>query len=475
MFNGEPVMRTRLEYLGPHVDRFYVCEQRVTFQGESKPELFIHAHADWFAPFEHKVVFVVDESLDRCGSAWDVEKRARTFVRDRLAADVRGLEALVVSVCDCDEIPRASVDPGQVLAMCRGATHVTLRQQMYYYNLGTAFKLPWARAYFMGGSGDQVAAVLLASEHSLEVMRNRVTAAQVRDGGWHLSYFMTPEDIRRKLLSFSHTEYSTGRFVDLAYIRTCMRAGVSLFPGPAYDIEVRDPSATEFPEALWALHQSLVESLGATPCAPPPPPPPPPAHTCDWWTCNMQRWQAQFPFLSLPPQGRPPLRMLEVGSFEGRSAEWFLGHLLAHPGSHLTCIDTFTDSAVEARARASLAPFGNKVIVVQGSSWEVLRRFPREELFDVVYVDGDQHAASVLEDALLVFPLLKTGGRLVFNNYGALPKEAAPNCVPMAALDAFLAVFRDRVTVDGTVSQLFLTKTSGVCAVPACGCGAHEA
>lgn len=48
------------------------------------------------------------------------------------------------------------------------------------------------------------------------------------DSGWHLSYLMSPQEIQRKLQSFSHTEYGGPNFTSIEAIKSRMDAG--LFP-----------------------------------------------------------------------------------------------------------------------------------------------------------------------------------------------------------------------------------------------------
>jgi predicted O-methyltransferase YrrM len=204
--------------------------------------------------------------------------------------------------------------------------------------------------------------------------------------------------------------------------------------------------------------------------------------TTDWWTANIPKWQQQFPMATWAPDRQPPMRMLEVGTFEGRSADWFLSTLLGNAESHLTCVDTFAGSHehrgrdlllgdLEARCRTNLARFGDKVTIMKGSSWEVLRAMPRRHLFDVIYIDGEHHAASVLEDAVLAFPLLKVGGRMVFDDFGARPDHGPSTSLPRKGLQAFTSAYQDRIVVDDDAGwQLFLTKTSEACGDPACVC-----
>lgn len=167
----------------------------------------------------------------------------------------------------------------------------------------------------------------------------------------------------------------------------------------------------------------------------------------------------------LPLAGRP-LSYLEIGVFEGRSARWMLEHVLTHPESRLVGVDAWPveGDPFEARARANLDPFGERVELWKGPSGEVLRdpRF-RPESFDVVYVDGDHRALEVLTDSVLVWPLLRVGGLCIWDDYRwrAAPWKRAPRHErPKEALDAFLRALHGRHEVLFRNYQLGVRRTA---------------
>ena len=149
------------------------------------------------------------------------------------------------------------------------------------------------------------------------------------------------------------------------------------------------------------------------------------------------------------------LEILEIGSFEGRSAIFFLSFF---ENSQLVCIDTFTGSTehhgedapyfsnmneVERRFDANLRPFGDRVLKLKQPSITALpdlKRRGRE--FDIVYVDGDHRAASVHSDATLSWSLLKDGGIMILDDYRWMPDWPADQR-PQAGIDAFLSSIED--------------------------------
>jgi predicted O-methyltransferase YrrM len=141
-----------------------------------------------------------------------------------------------------------------------------------------------------------------------------------------------------------------------------------------------------------------------------------------------------------------PASLLEIGSFEGRSAVWFLENVLTHPDSRITCIDTFGGSVehsdldlseLEQRFDHNMEPHAEKVTKIKGASRRTLRDLPFHS-FDIAYVDGSHEAADVLADVVLVWDLVKHGGVVALDDYGwhtpTVPKD------PSVAIDAFMEV-----------------------------------
>ncbi|CAN0492089.1 unnamed protein product, partial [Phaeothamnion confervicola] len=144
----------------------------------------------------------------------------------------------------------------------------------------------------------------------------------------------------------------------------------------------------------------------------------------DWTSWHFPNWIK----LLAPYRGRG-LRVLEIGSWEGRSAIFFLNCL---PKARLTCIDSFEggiehrktpDSAaflrrVEKWFDANTAPFKKRVEKIKARSTDALVDLGmRRRRFDVAYVDGSHIAADVYSDAVLTWPLMARGGLVIFDDY----------------------------------------------------------
>jgi predicted O-methyltransferase YrrM len=164
--------------------------------------------------------------------------------------------------------------------------------------------------------------------------------------------------------------------------------------------------------------------------------------------------------------GKENVKMLEIGSFQGRSTVWMLENILTHETSTITCIDTFEGSVEHTNDQCkdlwemfshNTAPFGDKVVVQKGSSHVKLREMANTPTYDIIYVDGDHSAPSVLQDAVLSFPLLKPGGVLVFDDY---LWQGQPDILdrPKIAVDAFIHIFQQKLQILATAWQFIVKK-----------------
>ncbi len=139
--------------------------------------------------------------------------------------------------------------------------------------------------------------------------------------------------------------------------------------------------------------------------------------TSDWFSENIPIWTKVLEEM----KGKPNLRYLEIGVYEGRSFFWVMDNILHDPSTAATAIDTFdiylgNDPEVTFRQNLRRSGHEARVTIIKGSSREKLRELPLNS-FDLIYVDGDHSSKSVLMDAVLSWDLLREGGLMIFDDY----------------------------------------------------------
>jgi predicted O-methyltransferase YrrM len=171
--------------------------------------------------------------------------------------------------------------------------------------------------------------------------------------------------------------------------------------------------------------------------------------TADWFCGNERHFRKYLAHLE-----DTPCRLLEIGCYEGRATVWLLENIATHPDAAITCIDIAEQASLRQNILAARSP--EKVRLEIGRSRNLLRLCP-ENSFDFVYVDGSHETVDVLEDAVLSFRLLKRGGIMGFDDY-KWKDRAFPSAIPKLAINAFLSIYRRKITVLMKDYQVWIRK-----------------
>ncbi|MDI6025689.1 class I SAM-dependent methyltransferase [Corticibacterium sp. UT-5YL-CI-8] len=172
--------------------------------------------------------------------------------------------------------------------------------------------------------------------------------------------------------------------------------------------------------------------------------------TTDWMSKKVPRWHRFLQSLR-----EKPVDVLEVGSFEGRSAVFLLNYL---PLAQVTCIDFFK-GVLEARFDANVAPFGSRLTKLKGSAISHIDALVQDGAkFDLIYLDAGKHRDHVLALSLLSWPLLKRRGILIWDDYDwGLDRPAAER--PHDGIDIFLKIHEGEYKMMWQQGQVFVQKT----------------
>lgn len=80
------------------------------------------------------------------------------------------------------------------------------------------------------------------------------------------------------------------------------------------------------------------------------------------------------------------------------------------------------------------------------------------EPFDLIYIDADHTTQATLENAVMSYPILATGGLMVFDDYVWQSDSGRLLDDPMPAIDAFKYLYLDRMRFVALGSQYWLQK-----------------
>lgn len=191
--------------------------------------------------------------------------------------------------------------------------------------------------------------------------------------------------------------------------------------------------------------------------------------TQDWFSNNIPSWKSLFPLVTSPEP-----RILEIGSWEGRSAVFLLTTLCAQ-GGEIVCIDHFdlmrTPAGRERHRKLSqnLPQTGRPFRILPQFSVPALYALLEEEImrdagagFDWVYVDGSHRADDTLLDAELAWRLAREGCIFIFDDYNWPEQPVESVHHPRRGIDAFLALHAgeyELLSEDPEQYQLILKKT----------------
>lgn len=164
--------------------------------------------------------------------------------------------------------------------------------------------------------------------------------------------------------------------------------------------------------------------------------------TRDWFSHNIDIWEQLFDQVN-------PKTVLEIGSYEGRSAVWMMDR-----GCHVTCIDTWSNEEVEKRFDENTQ---GKTVKIKGKSSLLLRSLVNDS-YDFIYIDGSHMACDVIQDLILAYPLLKIEGIMVCDDY-MYQLGGNPIHSPKPAIDAFINCYAEKIELlNAPIQQIFIRK-----------------
>lgn len=231
-FNEFDILEGRLEYLYDYIDYFIIVESNMTHSGQEK-ELGYLKNSKRYKKYSDKIIyFPFITSKDQYDFSQlpehdrDFEKgtwKAENAQRNHITACLKSFDDNdIVIISDVDEIPHRACIGISKEYFNNGWQMLAVQQDFYCYNFNQKLSYPW--------HGSVVTLNSYAKTYGAQHFRNiKHTIPVISNGGWHLSYWGTINDIQNKIKSFAHQELNTDQYLDSNYIQNKILEGKDLF------------------------------------------------------------------------------------------------------------------------------------------------------------------------------------------------------------------------------------------------------
>jgi beta-1,4-mannosyl-glycoprotein beta-1,4-N-acetylglucosaminyltransferase len=265
IYNGEPIVEYRLQYLNDYVDYFVLVESLYTHSGKKKSELYYYKNIDIFKKYEKKIIvkiletipnkddkiyqdIIQYEKLPEVKDSWVNEIYNRNYIQKELLNTFD--QPFIVLVCDADEIPKKELV--QNIHTYYNKLNEGIHIQMNFLIYGFRWKkdVKWYHPFIINDIGTK----------NLSYSRVRLTFNDyINNGGWHITACFSPNDIIRKLESFAHTEFDNEKLKDKNFILTCMLSGRSYLSRDKQDVLI-STNEDDLPDN-WKEFQIKIDNM----------------------------------------------------------------------------------------------------------------------------------------------------------------------------------------------------------------------
>tara|TARA_B100000795_G_scaffold77482_1_gene55285 strand:- start:285 stop:1070 length:786 start_codon:yes stop_codon:yes gene_type:complete len=226
LYNDENlILDIRFNTLSKFVEKFIIVESKYDHQGNKKK---LNFEINNFKKFKDKIIYLVIENFPQKLSNWERENFQRNYIINGLSL---ASDEDYIIISDADEIPDLAM-----LTNLDNYKFSVFEQKMYYYKINLLNKTD----PFWYGSRICKKKYL----KSPQWLRNqkikkypfwkfyKIKWNIIKKGGWHFSFLMNPEEIKKKLTSFAHSEYNNDKYTDLKKIKDSIENKIDLFNRP---------------------------------------------------------------------------------------------------------------------------------------------------------------------------------------------------------------------------------------------------
>jgi beta-1,4-mannosyl-glycoprotein beta-1,4-N-acetylglucosaminyltransferase len=241
-YNELDLLKYRLNVLKDVVDYFVLVEATLSHVGNEKP-LYYDQNKEYFKEFADKIIHVIVDDFPfnssniniKNNDQWKNEHHQRNCIsRGVSRLDVNDQDLFIVA--DLDEIPDPKVLNKLKITQDKIQAY-RFEQDFYYYNLNSKRQEKWYHSK------------IISHEYKKHI---NISFQDIRflgcpnlpKGGWHLSYFGSPDFIKNKLENFTHQEYNNKEIINIDHIKKQITTCDDLFNRPGqnkmHKIDIED-------------------------------------------------------------------------------------------------------------------------------------------------------------------------------------------------------------------------------------------
>ena len=220
--NEDLILDVRLNTLSDYVSRFVIVEANKDHQGKEKK---LNFNINNFQKFKNKITYLVVDDFPKNLTNWQRENYQRNFISNGLH-DAQEDDYIIIS--DVDEIPNL-----ENIDSIKKNRYSVFEQKMHYYkfNLLNITNPNWygsricKKKYLK--SPQWLRDQKIKKKYFFNFMR--INWNIVKNGGWHFSFLLSPDDIKYKIESFAHSEFNNSKFNNIDKIKSSIENNYDLF------------------------------------------------------------------------------------------------------------------------------------------------------------------------------------------------------------------------------------------------------
>lgn len=141
-------------------------------------------------------------------------------------------------------------------------------------------------------------------------------------------------------------------------------------------------------------------------------------------------YNLSYKWTPIIPVSEQPVKIMEIGAYHGANTCSYMKSYARHPRSEIHCVDPWmdydgydeyqskqhTNYSLFIQNLARLSPEDlHKVHLHRGLSETMIPRFA-DNMFDIIYIDGNHVLRYVLQDAIQSYHKIKRGGWIIFDD-----------------------------------------------------------